>query len=615
MTGRNHRRALPSWLALFSMVGLCGVLALLQWRWLGEVSRAERERLRGSLQASLYRLSQDFNSEITTACLALLPYGFDREWLDRDYSARYEQWRNNSRHPRLFSRLGLAAPRETGVGLRRFDLNTGVLSAAEWPQEWTVLRERLAMWADRERSRIPPPPDTPQHEPPVLLVPRMGLPSPGAPRINPRETEWLIAELDLDYVRSVLLPEIVQRHLGHGGVLDYQVEVVARGDPGTVIYQANGEGRPRIAGRADASVGLFEIQYERLAQRIGRNGPNETRMRFAGPRDHQGTPGILFSPSEARMRFAGPRGRPGGPGPDFGRWEMSVLHRSGSLEAVVERARWRNLAVVAGLLSLMLAAAAALIRFTRQAQRLAELQLQFVAGVSHELRTPLTVIRTAAYNLKGKLARNPDQVERYGTLIQGESQRLSDLVEEVLQFATSRSGRPVRDPEPVSIGAVIGESLEAGRAVLGNVQVEQRIAPDLPVVMGDPVALKHVFDNLLSNAAKYGSGHPGGIEISAQNKDLEGRTFVEARVSDHGPGIPHDEQKHIFDPFFRGKRAIQEQIHGTGLGLSLVKGIVEAHGGTIHVVSAPGHGAEFIVRFPAVTVEKQDELSHSIDRG
>jgi signal transduction histidine kinase len=75
--------------------------------------------------------------------------------------------------------------------------------------------------------------------------------------------------------------------------------------------------------------------------------------------------------------------------------------------------------------------------------------------------------------------------------------------------------------------------------------------------------------------------------------------MVEIRVADRGPGIPEEEQRRIFDPFFRGSRAIQNQVHGTGLGLSLVKKIVEAHGGSIHVKSAPMRGTEFILRIPA----------------
>jgi signal transduction histidine kinase len=86
---------------------------------------------------------------------------------------------------------------------------------------------------------------------------------------------------------------------------------------------------------------------------------------------------------------------------------------------------------------------------------------------------------------------------------------------------------------------------------------------------------------------------------------------VAIHVADRGPGIPTDEQKHVFDPFFRGRRAVQDQVHGTGLGLSLVKKIVEAHGGTVAVHSGPGKGTEFVLRLPAVPAERKHELAHS----
>jgi signal transduction histidine kinase len=237
------------------------------------------------------------------------------------------------------------------------------------------------------------------------------------------------------------------------------------------------------------------------------------------------------------------------------------------------------------------------------------LQMDFVAGVSHELRTPLTVIHTAAYNLQGKLANNPAQVERYGALIRRESGRLGELLEQVLQFASASSGRAIREREPLSVEAVIDETLELSKAVIDDAHcvVEKMVDPDLPPVLGDARALRQVIENLIGNAAKYGAygssqATPQGnnwIGIFASKTTGNSPAAVEIRVTDRGPGIPADEQKHIFDPFYRGARAVQDQIHGTGLGLSLVKKIVEAHGGSIRVKSEPMKGAEFIVRLPA----------------
>ena len=113
------------------------------------------------------------------------------------------------------------------------------------------------------------------------------------------------------------------------------------------------------------------------------------------------------------------------------------------------------------------------------------------------------------------------------------------------------------------------------------------------------MALKQALQNLLHNAAKYGAGESHWIGVSASRTGGDAIPAVEIRVADRGPGIPADEQAHIFEPFFRGRRAVQDQIHGTGLGLNLAKKIVEAHGGSIQVKSAAMKGAEFIVRLPA----------------
>jgi signal transduction histidine kinase len=280
---------------------------------------------------------------------------------------------------------------------------------------------------------------------------------------------------------------------------------------------------------------------------------------------------------------------------------MFVRHRAGSLEAVVSRTRWRNLAVTACVLLLMLASVAALIRFTRRAQRLAEMEMDFVAGVSHELRTPLTVIHTAAYNLRGAVAQNPGQVERYGALIQQESGRLKELVEQVLRFSSAKAGRVVRKFEPVSLETVIAETLASSEALIqaSHCTVEKAIDHDLPPVLGDPTALKHALENLIGNAAKYGAAGGNWIGIFASATSDNGPAAVEIRVADRGSGIPKDEQRRVFDAFFRGRRAVADQVHGTGLGLNLAKKIVEAHGGTIEVKSEANQGTEFIVRIPA----------------
>jgi signal transduction histidine kinase len=162
---------------------------------------------------------------------------------------------------------------------------------------------------------------------------------------------------------------------------------------------------------------------------------------------------------------------------------------------------------------------------------------------------------------------------------------------------------------------LIEATLQSNKGLLEDAlcEVETRIEPGLPSISGDSLALRHALQNLLANAAKYGGG-PGKHPVAIGARSVRGTktSDIEIRVTDHGPGIPPEEQKHVFDAFFRGKKAVQDQIHGTGLGLHLVKRIVEAHGGTVSLESALGTGSTFIVRIPAAPAEHQDELAPSL---
>ena len=581
---RNRWHAVRSWLFVGLMAALAAVFGALQYRWIGEVSRAEHDRLLAGLQSSLYRLGQDFNAEVTVACSALLPTEPPVEGAAREqaYLARYVQWRESSNHHRLVRRAALAIPRGDELELLLLDPEKRSFAPGPWPAAWNAVQERLLARLANQGFR-PFDPATVE-ESAVIDVPRFYPSQPGGPRRQPRsrpEAEWLIVELDIDYVRTAILPDLVQRHLGGNGKLEYHSEVVLRGHPSARIYSSDQSVLP--GEHIDASAALFEVQYDQIRRRAG-----------AG---------------------AGGQGPARALNPDRGRWQISARHRAGSLEAVVNQTRLRNLALATAILALMLAAMAALARFTQRAQRLAHLQMEFVTGVSHELRTPLSVIRTAAHNLSGGLVGTPQQMKRYGALIAGEADRLTAIVEQVLQFAGAKAGRAIRAREPVEVQALIEDSLKASAGFLdeSHCVIEKRIEPGLPPVLADPVALHHALQNLLTNAAKYGAAG-GWIGVSAARPE-SGTGAVEIRVTDRGRGIPAAELGQIFDPFYRGKDAIEDQIHGTGLGLNLVKRIVEAHDGTVSVRSEPGRGTEFVLRIPAAPVEQQDELADSISRG
>src|SRR5262249_51823638 len=158
-----------------------------------------------------------------------------------------------------------------------------------------------------------------------------------------------------------------------------------------------------------------------------------------------------------------------------------------------------------GLLSLLVATMVALIRFTRAAERLAEMQMNFVSGISHELRTPLSVLRAAGYNLHNKLSRDPEQVERYGKLIEEESKKLSALIEQILRYGSAQFGRVLASRELVAIPALLRDSLPSDREALAaaGITLEEKISSHLPRVRADRESLQHAFRNLIENAVKH----------------------------------------------------------------------------------------------------------------
>jgi signal transduction histidine kinase len=287
-------------------------------------------------------------------------------------------------------------------------------------------------------------------------------------------------------------------------------------------------------------------------------------------------------------------------------WQLILAHQSGSLEAAVAVARRRNLLVSSSVLGVLGASMALLLLATRRSQRLAQQQMEFVATVSHELRTPLAVIRSAAENLADGIVEDESQVRKYGELVRGEGRRLTDMVEQILEFSGIQSGERRLNPLPVPIGPLVREVVEgsASLATAAGVQVEQNFPDDLPPVLGDEPALRRVVQNLLANAIKYGAGGRS-IRIDARRQAND----VLMTIADHGIGIDPSEHERIFDPFYRAAAVVEAQIQGAGLGLSLVKRIVEAHGGSVSVRSAPGAGAAFTVRLPVASSQPARKVS------
>jgi signal transduction histidine kinase len=639
---RRGFRVPPAALAV-ALLALIALLAVLQYRWLGRISEAERERMRATLTHHAREFAQDFDREVTRAYLLFQadPLRHDQDPRER-IAERVERWQATSAFPRLLKDFYLVTRDADGeLQLQRFDSSTRELQAAAWPES---MRDWQEQFADRVESGPRGTLAIRRMAGPIWdAVPALVVPTPLlllTDRVGTSDVRfaghasYTVLVVDLDYVRREMLPALVQRHFrgtgdGQGTVahslrgwdeVDSHVAVVALAPESTLLYHSTAAFTPKAGAPADASADLFQVRtqdFNTIAAEIRRFTAMSTihlsRDAKAGALQRPGSSAPPFSillqpgPSGVSERITSTLTTRTS-SPPAPRWRLLLKHPSGSLEAAVNVARRRNLVVSMSILAVLGASMGLLMLSTRRAQQLARQQMEFVAAVSHELRTPLAVIRSAGENLADGVVRDDGQIRRYGELVRSEGRRLSDMVEQILEFAGIQSGQRGMTLRAVPIPPLLHDVVSASSALIdaARLRVEFELPDALPPVLGDEPALRRVFQNLISNAIKYGEGG-GSIVLRASTNGSQ----VTISVIDRGIGIAPAEQARIFDPFYRAADVVAAQIQGAGLGLSLVKRIVEAHGGKIEVKSTPGAGSEFIVTLPAAASDAGEQPAHS----
>jgi signal transduction histidine kinase len=241
------------------------------------------------------------------------------------------------------------------------------------------------------------------------------------------------------------------------------------------------------------------------------------------------------------------------------------------------------------------------VRAITQEVELARLKSDFVSTVSHEFKSPLTSIRQLAEMLQSGRVPSEDRRQRYYDVLVEQSARLSALVTNVLDLARIEEGRREFRFQVVDVPTLLRELVETTQHRVGHdgFEIELRIQEPLPPARADPEALTQAVSNLLDNAIQY-SGQAKQVDVVAWS---EGGTVVIA-VEDSGAGIPEDEIGKVFDRFYRGSNEVTRSIRGSGLGLTLVKEIVDAHGGSVEVASQAGKGSRFSIKLPAMMEAK-----------
>jgi signal transduction histidine kinase len=242
-----------------------------------------------------------------------------------------------------------------------------------------------------------------------------------------------------------------------------------------------------------------------------------------------------------------------------------------------------------------LLAAYLLLRDVNREVQMAEMRSHFVASVSHELKTPLTAIRMFAETLVMGRAGGEQQTSEYLRTIVNESERLSRLVDNVLDFSRIEQGNKIYRMQPTCLADVVQSAARTMQYPLLQLGFTLTVSIDesIPSLQANADALEQAVLNLLANAMKY-SGTARQIEMRLGRKGEE--AFID--IVDHGLGISAEDQSRIFEKFYRVRSAETEPIAGTGLGLTLALHIIEAHKGQVRVTSEVGHGSTFSVRIP-----------------
>lgn len=563
-------------------------LAVLQYRWVGQVSAAEQERMQRNLRIAAIQFRDSFDAEVGRAFLALQAGpNTARDGGSEQYLDRREAWLDTAEFPDIVANVFIVDAPEDTLRVRRLEARTNSFVEVPWPASLEGWRSAF----DEQHSAFRTDPFSRRRQFPederLLVAPLRGFrPPQGTSSRQDPLFGYTVVEVNRDYIVGEVLPALARRFFIHSDGDSYRVAVVDARDTDRQIYQSDPASPVRLA-TADATQGFFGPRGPGFF--FGRRGGGVDQ---GGPRPPPGQPPPFVRPDQA------------GPPPNPGRWLVAVQHRSGSLEAAVASVRRRNLGISFGVLLLLSVSVALMAQASRRAQRLARQQMEFVAGVSHELRTPIAVIRSAAENLSHGVVGGSERVKQYGQVMEGEARRLGEMVESVLQYAGVESGRGLGPQAPIAIAELLDQAIEsARRSVDADVEVERSIATDLPPVIGDSAALTSAVQNLVVNAFKYG-GDARWVGVRAAHVHRGRHREVHITVEDRGPGIPSDELPHIFEPFYRGTRAVGEQIHGNGLGLSLVQRIARAHGGSVSVRTRESHGTAFTIVLPAAAAHQ-----------
>ena len=280
----------------------------------------------------------------------------------------------------------------------------------------------------------------------------------------------------------------------------------------------------------------------------------------------------------------------------FASWQVALFDEDGkTIEQLTRKERLLYLLLFTGIILIMLIGIVFMVRAVIHESEVSRMKSEFVSNVSHELKTPLALIRMFGETLDAGIVTDEKKRREFYSIIRKESERLSHLINNVLDFSRMDTGVKEYYFKETDLVKVVKSSLEAYKFHIreNGFEIESELPDEAMMFKIDKDAISQALLNLLSNAVKYSTDRKY-IKVEVSNNS----SSALISVADRGVGIPKEELKKIFDKFYRVPATEGEEKRGSGLGLTLSKHIVEAHGGTIEVESEVGEGSKFTLRIP-----------------
>lgn len=590
-------------------------LALLQYRWNAQIRQAAEVRAGADLESVMMKWHLDLYGELSTICIAL-QVGPDSGAHDRwdDYLQRYERWRNagSTSGENIYSNPDVVSDiyiwettRRENAHLLRLNASAGTIEPVSKPRELNDLLSHLQKksgsltvalraWVPDDSGQVKSKGESQSSAAsklrsnaitgwqfdesiPAIVHPIVNNSTSGATGSD--SVDWFVIVLNRSTIERRIFPELARRYFGSGQQFEYKVAVVSVGAASRLLYSSDHDFGINDVSNSDSVMNIFGPPPESTEGSFWEGVKNKESLR--GEEWHSFSGPVWFPIIQHTSKADS--------------WMLFLQHRTVPLEASINRVWRANLFVGGAILLLLTVSMFLVIVATQRVRALAAMQMDFVASISHELRTPLAAMLSAGQNIADGFA--PD-LRRYGSIITNQSRQLIDLVDQILLFAAMKDGKKEYVIEPVAVDGILKTLQKTTLPILEQqgFAVEIQIPDEIPAVMGDAQGILRCLQNLLENAAKYGGDSRWiGIRVEVHNSPDWGRE-VAISVADHGIGVDAQELEHICDPFYRGARVIAAQIHGSGLGLAVVRHIMKAIGGRLSVASEQGQGSVFTLQ-------------------